>query len=1012
MCKNTWKLKIQMDNVLFLILGAGKPINNDKSISLQQIFLNKPTIEHQIKLATESKVDLLFVTGYQDLEIRRSYPDINYIHNEYWQESSSAYSLMVALERFDYTKYSKIIISYSDVLINQVLMTELISSESQEFDVVVNANKPSREVNNRNIESISYRDSSLEFSGVISFTNQSLSNLHAWIKANTVKIKNLNLSSVFMNYTIEKKKHLNIIYAKSNWAHVEHSASISSFILGTKASTLASLYGCLRKSYILPYYVVKVENWKKSRNRELQAIIKHLNTPTLIIRSSSSEEDTDTVTNAGKFLSISNVPMDVESIASAVDKVFESYGNLDNTNKSEVLIQPYQTDLTMVGVAMTRSIPNSGPYVVVEITNGKHTETVTSGKSGDREIWKILKSGREFESDIPPHLIKILDSLVELQAILMTDKLDVEFAIDKNGRVVIFQVRHIVVNDSVQDTSLDRDIVEEVNNASKRLHHFSKNSTNNSSSGYFFSNMSDWNPAEIIGKQPTKLAFDLYQFLVTEANWARQRQETGYSSPKNTKLMVSILGKAFIDVNKSIYSFIPENIENRIKNVILHGALNYLEKNSHLHDKIEFSVIPTCINFELKNFQNKYSYLANLSVDDYHMYLKSLTTVTKNVIEYVLKHKCLIELNDDFKLEKRFVEIPLLRALEHCRDEEVLKFAHFARGAFVATSFMRSAVNRKVLTDERLAEFYESLNNLTSIMMNEAHQVKKGHISYDFFLQKYGHLRPGTYNIESPTYKENPEKFLIPLIENSIQSHNIEFVFTDNERNNLVKNLQEIDIAYDFETFISFVKFAIIGREILKLKFTKTLSYCLDKIIVFGSDLGYSREDLKYIDLDFFIRLGEEVTLPHDLVEEGRYKSKLNSQRHTFYSKIDLPDFISDKTNLKAFRILENQPNFPTNASVTAVLLKVENVDNLDFENIDGKIIAIENADPGYEFLFAKPISGLITAYGGPNSHMSIRCAELNLPAAIGIGPEAFGKLSNGNLIEINSSAEIYRELK
>ena len=32
---------------------------------------------------------------------------------------------------------------------------------------------------------------------------------------------------------------------------------------------------------------------------------------------------------------------------------------------------------------------------------------------------------------------------------------------------------------------------------------------------------------------------------------------------------------------------------------------------------------------------------------------------------------------------------------------------------------------------------------------------------------------------------------------------------------------------------------------------------------------------------------------------------------------------------------------------------------------IHNKIIVIENADPGYDFIFSKKISGLITKYGG-----------------------------------------------
>jgi phosphoenolpyruvate-protein kinase (PTS system EI component) len=46
----------------------------------------------------------------------------------------------------------------------------------------------------------------------------------------------------------------------------------------------------------------------------------------------------------------------------------------------------------------------------------------------------------------------------------------------------------------------------------------------------------------------------------------------------------------------------------------------------------------------------------------------------------------------------------------------------------------------------------------------------------------------------------------------------------------------------------------------------------------------------------------------------------------------------------------------------------------------------VEQADPGYDWIFSHKIRGLVTKYGGSNSHMAIRCAELGIPAAIGVG--------------------------
>ena len=66
---------------------------------------------------------------------------------------------------------------------------------------------------------------------------------------------------------------------------------------------------------------------------------------------------------------------------------------------------------------------------------------------------------------------------------------------------------------------------------------------------------------------------------------------------------------------------------------------------------------------------------------------------------------------------------------------------------------------------------------------------------------------------------------------------------------------------------------------------------------------------------------------------------------------------------------------------------------NLQNSNIQNKIVLLENADPGYDWLFTKNLRGLITKYGGVASHMAIRCSEVGIPAAIGCGEIIFEKL-------------------
>ena len=74
-------------------------------------------------------------------------------------------------------------------------------------------------------------------------------------------------------------------------------------------------------------------------------------------------------------------------------------------------------------------------------------------------------------------------------------------------------------------------------------------------------------------------------------------------------------------------------------------------------------------------------------------------------------------------------------------------------------------------------------------------------------------------------------------------------------------------------------------------------------------------------------------------------------------------------------------------------------------KKLKGNIVCIESADPGYDFIFSENIAGLVTKYGGANSHMSIRCAELGVPAAIGVGKLLFENISSSKLITLNPSS-------
>ena len=104
-------------------------------------------------------------------------------------------------------------------------------------------------------------------------------------------------------------------------------------------------------------------------------------------------------------------------------------------------------------------------------------------------------------------------------------------------------------------------------------------------------------------------------------------------------------------------------------------------------------------------------------------------------------------------------------------------------------------------------------------------------------------------------------------------------------------------------------------------------------------------------------------------------------------------------------------PNFITNKNTTAPILMLNSRIDVDVSLLRNKIILIENADPGFDWIFAQNIGGLITKYGGANSHMAIRCAEFGIPAAIGCGEQRFEAIRKSNRVFLDCASGLIDSL-
>jgi hypothetical protein len=270
---------------------------------------------------------------------------------------------------------------------------------------------------------------------------------------------------------------------------------------------------------------------------------------------------------------------------------------------------------------------------------------------------------------------------------------------------------------------------------------------------------------------------------------------------------------------------------------------------------------------------------------------------------------------------------------------------------------------------------------------------------------RYGHLRPGTYDITSPAYGSAPEDYLRPMVESarSAPERHPGEGWDTRTRDGIRGRLAELGLGRDIEAFETFLRDAIEMRESSKFVFTRNLSAALESLAEFGELHSMSREDLAHARIEELFDLRgassrEPAERLAELAREGR-------EAYAITEAVCLPAQVFSAGDLVAFEQTAGAPNFVTRKRVQAPVasLTLETRPTLDLR---GRIVLIPNADPGFDWIFSRGIAGLVTMYGGINSHMAIRSAEFELPAAIGVGGLLFDALAGAQVIELDCASQ------
>ena len=1013
---------------LVVILGAGKPFFGDAPSAIAQTIENKRVLDWLVEaFSVVAGAQFHFVGGYKIDEVIASYPALGYTVNKEWRDTGSVSSLALAVSE----DVEDLYVCYSDTVFRRRAV-ELLHQESA--DVVFGVDYRWKERYSQrasedlaNAETVRINDLGhiidgnesgqgieAEFTGMMRLRGDALSEF----KALVLRQQNLDYQKWSMPDLLAYLRDCNSPFKiqsvdfEGNWSELNAPQDLARFVLGTKAETLDRLRPILKSASIEEQVSVSVKAWNHDPQRCLTSINKMFSGAQVIVRSSALSEDCWNNSNAGGFDSVLNVDSGIKAeLREAISQVISSYG--DSSLEDQVLVQRMLSDVTLSGVVFTRTLDQGAPYYVVNFDDETaSTDSVTSGQGESLRTVMVLRSERNRIGEIDSNLEPLILAIAEIESLVGYDSLDIEFAVTSGGHLHILQVRPIAVTHQFHQVG-DEQIVSALTDAKVQFRRQSNPSPYIVGGETIFAVMPDWNPAEIVGTKPRPLALSLYQYLITNEVWAEQRAGYGYRDVRPQPLIIGFQGHPFVDVRASFNSFIPAGIDDKLADKLVRHYLSELREKPHLHDKVEFDILFTCWFPDIRDLLVQRLPPGIFCKTERDELEESLAEITVNGIDRINEDRASV-----MELEARYAKVlssklPSLELacclVEECKRFGTLAFSHLARAGFVAVTILKSLVRTGAITIDEFERFMNSLETVTSRFEFDASQVASGELEFDSFVDLYGHLRPGTYDITSEAYFENPEKYLHPIIASTGRNKpekSKEFEWSDDARKSIDASFRAGNIPIDADVFGLFAKSAIEGREWAKFVFTRSLSTALDEIRRWAGDFSLDRDSASFLHFHDILQLrsglaiGTQQQWTEKRVMEGREAYRLTRA-------IELPPILFSEADFDLFERKSSEPNFVTSGRAVANIHVLTGKD--DPAALSGKIVLIPQADPGFDWIFGSSIIGLVTMYGGANSHMAIRAAELGLPAAIGVGEKLFDMLSKAEVVELDCASKIIR---
>ncbi|HEX8689709.1 MAG TPA: PEP-utilizing enzyme [Solirubrobacterales bacterium] len=743
-----------------------------------------------------------------------------------------------------------------------------------------------------------------------------------------------------------------------------------------------------------PFLIVGWDEWRTSRERVLGAIARRWPDGDLLaIRSSSLQEELRPAAVAGKYETRLGVRADSPArLEEAIDAVFSSYGEVKSSAPipgpaGDVLVQLQVTEIDIAGAMTTRDADNR-PYFVVEFDR-RGTTAVTAGLSHTRV--RVAHGAVQ----IPRGYRTLISAAAEITSILGEEDLVIEFALDRSGVVHVFQAW---ARERQPPRVPDPVAAERLRRAEGDVHRFLDRGPT------ALSDMADWNPAEILGPQPATLDVSLYELLITDDVWSRARASLGYHDVGPRPLLRQVGGKPYVDVALSFASLTPKALPASLRERLLADRLACLAENPALHDKVEFEVLTTVVRLageeELRGRLGPD--FSEREVAQIDAALRGLTAAA------LIDGRSLLDAsrqaahalwsgrqNGGQRTETQQISdlsADLVRRLGLCRELGTLPFARVARLAFMLRDLLGQLASMDAIERGWLDRLYASVATPASTLTGALAAVRSGGSRPADLAKLFGHLRPRTYDVTSSRYVDDLDALLdSPTVgQASFDGGNRALGFRAEEADAVLRKAG-LPAAHFFEL----CRNAITEREWVKFSFSAVVSDLLEDLAWLGNRLGLEREQIRHLTFGELISAGQS---PIPRADELRKRAEHRRERHD--SGIFHPHLIFGPGDLYVIEEPEPLPTYVTQERIVGPICRVES--RRPTVAVKDAIVLVEAADPGYDWIFAAGIQGLITRYGGSASHMAIRCEELGVPAAIGVGDLLFETLAAARIVDLD----------